>query len=108
MARPRKAEGITPRHKDQLMIQLMDEGWTPSAIDEEMNFEKGYTHDWLVQAWTTNDPALLHRQMKGVKHVEDLGKPEPAPRKPRTRETQMNSVVARRYAGRKLNGVKYD
>ena len=104
----RAPKSMLTRHKDALLIRLMDEGWTPSAIDEEMKFEKGYTHDWLVQAWTTNDPALLHRQMKGVKHVEDLDEPEPAPKKPRTREKQMNSVVAKRYAGRKLNGVKYD
>ena len=101
----RAPKTMLPRHKDELMIQLMDEGWTPSAIDEELNFEKGYTHDWLVEAWTTDDPALFHRRMKGVKHVEEFDKPAP---KPRTREKQMNSVVAKRYAGRKVNGVKYD
>ena len=101
----RAPKTMLPRHKDELIIQLMDEGWTPSAIDEEMKFEKGYTHDWLVEAWTTNDPALLHRRMKGVKHVEELGEPAP---KPRTRETQMNSVVAKRYAGKRMNEVKHD
>ena len=99
---------VTARELDTLIFALMDAGWPPSAIDAELKQPKGYTHDVMVHTWASKDPTFFNRRMTGVKKLDDLGEPEPAPKKPRTRTVPMNSVVAKRYAGRKVNGVKYD
>ena len=99
---------VTARELDTLIFELMDAAWPPSAIDTELKQREGYTHDVMVGVWESNEPTFLNRQMTGVKKLDDLGEPKPAPKKPRTRETPINSVVAKRYAGKRMNGVKYD
>ena len=104
----------TEREKDALIVQLMSEGYAPSTIDEELRLDKGYTHDFVKSIWLSGNPYVFERgnsrksktreQKKRYACTDTQLRNQAEHRKVK----QQNSVVAKRYAGHKVHGVKYD
>ena len=97
----------TEREKDALIIQLMSEGYAPSAIDEELRLDKGYTHDFVKSIWLSGNPYIFERgNSRKSKTREQKHRPLTETQKRdqaiHRKAKQQNSVVAKRYAGRNL------
>lgn len=97
----------TEHEKHELIAQLMAEGYTPSAIDEELRLDKGYTHDWCRLMWAENKTRVFTKAEKVAQfkakakrraYTSTQNRNQAIHRKAK----QQNSVVAKRYAGREL------